>query len=63
MSVQDDIFDIEDVLKGKREYKQFQDIISYIAKIENDLDAYKAFYKSAVDLKFAIDKIEKKGKR
>ena len=62
MSIQDDIFDVEHALEGKPESKSFNRIYTYLGQLERELKDYKDFYKSAVDLKIAIDKLSKKSK-
>jgi hypothetical protein len=57
MSIQDDIFDVEDALRALDEAKCFDRIHTHIGNLERQLEAYRAFYNSAVDLKMAMDKI------
>lgn len=59
MSIQDDIYDVEYALKGKPESKCFDKIHTYIGDLERELEMYRAFYRSAVELKVAIQKIER----
>lgn len=60
MGIQDDIFDVEHSLEGKPEAESFDKIHAYIGRLETELEEYRAFYNSAVDLKLAIDKLSKK---
>jgi hypothetical protein len=59
MSIQDDIFDVEDALKDKPEYEQFERVVTYLGNLERNLEVYNSFYRAAVDLRVAIQKIEK----
>jgi len=59
MSIQDDIFDVEHALEGKPEAESFDKIYTYLGDLERELEMYRAFYHAAVDLKVAIQKIEK----
>ena len=59
MSIQDDIFDVEHALEGKPEAESFDNIYTYLGDLERELEMYRSFYHAAVDLKVAIQKIEK----
>jgi len=59
MSIQDEIFDVEAALEGKSEADCFDKIHTYIGDLERELEVYRSFYHAAVDLKVAIQKIEK----
>jgi len=63
MSIQDDIFDVEHALKGNPEEESFDRIYTYLGYLERELEDYRAFYKSAVELKNAMDKISKKARK
>lgn len=58
MSIQDDIFDVEHALEGKPEAESFDRIYQYLGKLERTIEAYQRFYKSATDLKIAIQNLE-----
>lgn len=58
MSIQDDIFDVENALEGKQESESFDRIHAYLGKLEREIEVYRNFYKAAVDLKIAIKNLE-----
>ena len=63
MSIQDDIFYVDDALEGNESAKeQFDRIVEHIGNLERSLEDYMAFHKAAVDLKLAIKKLEKSSK-
>ena len=62
MSIQDDIFDVEHALQGKPEADCFDRIYTRFGQLERELEAYREFYSAAVDLKVAIQKIERSQK-
>lgn len=62
MSIQDDIFDVEAALEGKPEAAQFDTIYTYLGDLERELNMYRSFYNAAVELKVAIQQIEKSQK-
>lgn len=59
MSIQDDIFDVEYALEGKHEAECFDRVTTYLGDLERELEVYRSFYHAAVELKVAIQKIEK----
>lgn len=62
MSIQDNIFDVEHALEGKPEVECFDNITTYLGDLEREIEMYRSFYHAAVDLKVAIQKIEKANK-
>ena len=41
MSIQDDIFDVRDALKRKRELKQFDTLMTYLGEVEATAEEYR----------------------
>ena len=62
MSIQDDIFEVEHALEGKPEADSFDKIYTYLGNLERELEMYRLFYHAAVDLKDAIQQIERESK-
>lgn len=64
MSLQDKIFDVEHELMAmnapKHVHDDFDDIITYIGDLERELDTYRNFYHSLVELRRSIAEIDKK---